>query len=191
MHRQRKKILQVETGNLFRDRFYAAFRYAYTLATVGLPQGSHHVIERFRALGAVADGEIECQSDDRAFLVITNDGVRRILILTIVFDPGIKTRVSYALFAATGLRHDTADVLGDQLQIRKWLNESGADENKIIEIAGDAFEKPKLAGVIFLHEIVGHKRGRLDAFDVPGVKIFVRGQAKKTPIADTDFRVVL
>ena len=86
-----EKIPQVKTGNFFRERFDAAFRYANARASIVDPQCAHDVIERLRTQGSVADGEIEAQADHRTFLVIADNRVRRILVLPVVFDPRVKT----------------------------------------------------------------------------------------------------
>src|SRR5256885_9936883 len=179
---------ELHTRHLFGEAFDAVFLDAGSGEPMAPPQRTHQVIERFPRPGLVSNEQVEAQRDEAPFDVIADDRVRRVLVLAIVFDPGVEARLCEALPGAAGGAQMRRDRAAEQLEIVLFFDQPAADEGEIVVVGRDALERPEERRVILAIEIVRNERGGLDALHVPGVKIFVGDETEESAVtlADSD-----
>src|SRR5712691_4033521 len=173
---------QLQTRCLFGEAFDAVLLEADPGEPVAPPQRAHHVIERLPTPGLVANEQVKAQGDEAPLDVVADDRVRRILVLAIVFDPGVEARLGEVLPRAARSAQMRRDRAAEQLEIVLLFDQPAADEGKIVVVGRDALERPKERRVILAVEIVRDERGGLDALHVPGVKIFVADETEESAV---------
>jgi len=145
------------------------------------PQGTHHCIEG--SLAFAAQGQVQAQGHQRAFGVVAHRGIGRVFVLAVVLDPGIEAGLGHGLHGpARGLQH-LVDGLGDELEISGVIDQPGAAQQQIVEVAGETFEEPQQLGVVLPAVVVRGELGRAQALDVPGVEVFVADQPEQRGVA--------
>src|SRR5215216_2558582 len=145
-------------------------------------QVTHHVIQRLRAVAAPANLEVEKQPEYRAFVIVRNLRVYRVLILPVILDPGVKTRLFHTLHQTSGRILQRLDRSRSRIQKLALANQPGATQNQVCVVVGDSFRDPEILCVIFLRVIKGPEGVRPDSFHVPEMKKLVRHEREKTAV---------
>src|SRR2546426_3473062 len=173
---------QLETGGLACEAFNAVLLDADSGEPVAPPQRAHDVIERFPPPGLVADEQVKAQRDEAPLDVVADDRVRRILVLSVVLDPGVDTRLGEALPRTARGAQMRRDRAAEQLEIVPFFDQPAADKSKIVVVGRNALERPEERGVILAIEIVRDECGGLDALHVPRVKIIVADETEGSAV---------
>ena len=63
------------------------------------------------------------------------------------------------------------------------LSSPAAHQHQVVVVGGEALERPQQARVVLLGEVVRNEGRRLDALDVPRMKVLVTGEPEEVPVA--------
>ncbi len=130
-----------------------------------------------------AQRQVQAQSHQRAFGVVTHGGVGGVFVLAVVLDPGVKAGLRHTLhMAAGGLLH-LCDGLAQQSDVGGVVDQPCAAQQDVVVVAGEAFKEPQQLGVVFLRVVVAGKGIGAQLLDVPGVKVLVADQAEQRGVA--------
>ena len=80
--------------------------------------------------------------------------------------------------AARGLVH-LVDGFVQQAQIGRVVQKARTAQQQVVVVTRETFKKPQLVGVVLAAVVELGKRRRFQAFDVPGVKVFVADEAQQ------------
>ena len=81
-----------------------------------------------------------------------------------------------------GLLH-LIDGFGQQLQVGGVVDQAGSAHQQVVVVTGETFKKPQQLGVVFLGVVVAGEFFGPQAFDVPGVEVFVADEAQQGGVA--------
>ncbi len=178
-----EKASQAGAGDLLGELLDPVLGHADAGLPVPLPQCEHHVVQGFASPGAVADQQIQAQRDEAALQIVAHQRVGAVLVLPIVLDPGVPTRLHDGLLHAPKAAQQVGDTLAQDLQVVLLGDQAAAHQCEVVVVARDALEGPQQRGVVLPLEVIGCKCGRLDALDVPGVEVLMAAQAQEGPVA--------
>ena len=116
---------------------------ALRLLVILCVQEPHHVIQRLRPGGMLADLEIHDQGNQFPFHVIGDRRVRRILVASVMFDPGVKTGGRRRIHQPAGSFAKLLDGPGKILQIPLGSDESGPPEYLVGIVLGETLGDPE------------------------------------------------
>ncbi|KAG1540800.1 hypothetical protein G6F50_014312 [Rhizopus delemar] len=133
--------------------------------------------------GAAADQQVQAQRHQRALRVVTDQRVGRVLVLLVIARPRVERAFRHRLLGAARRAGHAGDGLGQQAQVVGLRDRARAQQQQVVVIGREAFEHPQQARQVGLLKVVGGKRLRLDALDVPGMEVFMADQAKKAAVA--------
>src|SRR6516225_149197 len=143
-----------------------------------LIHGAHEVVETALIVGAVAQENIEKDSEDLALRVV-GDAALRLIVDSVFLKPSVEARLFGALPALGGTNLEFAD-LRAQIAVEILLvQETGAHQGVRAVSARDAFGEPKRTGVHFAGVVERLERSGPDPFDIPEVKKLVGGNIRK------------
>jgi hypothetical protein len=109
------------------------------------------------------DQEVDAKRNKRAFGVLAQDRIRRIFILTVVLDPGIKARVRQTLYLPRRSREHLIDGAFERLQIGFSGDHACSKEHEIVVVGRESLENPEQARVVLTVWVVVHESLRSDA----------------------------
>src|ERR1700752_5243576 len=142
----------------------------------------HHVVERLRTIASFTTFEIEKQAEYCPFVVVRNLRIVRILILPVILDPAVKTRLLNCLNETTGevLQSTEGPRIGREELVLS--NQSSAAQCDVGIVIGNSLGHPKQLGVVFLGVIKWTKRIRTNSFHIPKVKKLMGHKREKASI---------
>ena len=133
----------------------------------------HDAVEGVSPVAFAADGEVEAEGGECAFLVVADDGVGAVFVLFVEFVPSGEAGFGKALFQTAFGLLNAGDALGEQAQVGFGGDGAASGEEEVVVVGSDAFKRPELLGVVFAVEVVGGEGSGFDGFDVPSVEVFV------------------
>ena len=153
-------------------------------AMAALPQAAHH---RVQAVATLAQTQVQAQADQGPLGVVADGDVGGVVVGPVILGPGFKTRLGQRMHVAPRRLQHLVDGFVQALHIARAVHQTTAVQQQIVVIAGQALKKPQQLGVVFAAPVVAFKFSRAQAFDVPGVKVFVADQAQQGHIAFAGF----
>ena len=99
--------------------------------------------------------------------------------MTVVLDPGIEAGLSHGLYQAPGRLVDLVNGFGEQAQVGFVVNALGSHQENVIVITRKPFKEPQQLGVILTGVVIACEFRGAQAFDVPGVEVFMADQPQQ------------
>ncbi len=127
--------------------------------------------------------QVERQRHQGPFGVVAHGGVGAVFVDAVVLGPSLEAGLGQAVHQPAGAVQHLIQGFGEQLQVAGFVDQAGAQQQQVVEVAGEAFEQPQQLGVLFAVVVVTGVFGRAQALDVPSVKVFVADQAQQAGVA--------
>ncbi len=172
-----EEILEVRAGYFFNHRADSSALIVELSLLGKIVETSQHVIQRFVIVGGLANRKIEHVADELAFVVIGDAAVGEIVGVVFI-EPGVEARFLDALPFARRTRLELADLLREVGVPFIFRPDSAALERKRAVGARHSLRKPERARILLFRVVHRLEALRTDAFHIPGVKEFVRGDGR-------------
>lgn len=132
--------------------------------------------ERRLAMTGIAHREVEHDTEQLALVVIGNAALGT-AVVAIALKPGIEAGLFGGLREVRGAALEFRDSFAEPGEILLLIDQTGAQLNDAFDGAGDAFAEPQRPRVILFGVVDGFESLRANAFHIPEMEEFVRGDA--------------